>query len=427
MRRVVAMVLVLILFFCWSAKAQRTGLDLLGDKNKIEIPFTETNGLLMIQLKMNGIPLTFMFDTGAENTILFKKEIAQLLGLQSNRRIKIIGSDLSNIIYGYIVHNVEFKLDYGIERIESIIVLEENVYKIQESTGHQVDGLLGGNFFRNTIVKVDYKRRHITVSHPINHKHNLKGYTEIGSTFKEQKPYLKARLETYEGNSKELFLLIDTGSSIPFIVHTNVDSSLQVPQNVIRGNLGVGLSGTIIGLIGIIKALEFNGFIYREMLTNFQDLDESVLKQKDIMRHGILGNDILKRFTIIIDYFHRKIYFKPTKNYNKAFKYDKSGLVIIASGLDFNEYYVQSVIADSPAEKAGLKKGDKLHSIQRIPVAFRSLNNIQRLFKKKEGTKVRLVVKRDDEKLLFQFELKDMLKENYSHLFQNKRGIVFSE
>jgi predicted aspartyl protease len=53
--------------------AQNTGLDLLGGKNRIEIPFTESNGLLMINLRMNNVPLTFLFDTGAENTILFKK------------------------------------------------------------------------------------------------------------------------------------------------------------------------------------------------------------------------------------------------------------------------------------------------------------------------------------------------------------------
>jgi hypothetical protein len=412
-------ILIVFLTLGLSLSGQRTGLDLLGSKHRIEIPFNQSNGLLLIELKMNGIPLTFMYDTGAENTILFKKEIAVFLGLESDRRIRIIGSDLSDAIYGFIVHNVNFKIRSEVQRVESIIVLEDNVYKIQESTGHQIDGLLGGNFFRNTIVKIDYRRSKIIVQHPVKAKLNLVGYEEVSSVFYEQKPYLKAKLKNFEGNQRDIILLIDTGSSIPFILHTNVDSNLQVPKHLIRGNLGIGLSGTLIGLIGIISRLDLDGFRFNELLTHFQELDETVLEQKDIIRHGILGNDILKRFTIIVDYFQRKVYFKPSKNYNKAFEYDKSGLIFIASGLDFNEYFVRALVPDSPAKKAGLQKGDKLLSLQRIPASFRSLGNIQKFLKRKTGTRVRMKVLRGDEKIVFRFTLYDMLKENLTELIQN--------
>ena len=395
-----------------SVSAQRTGLDLLGDKKRIEIPFTESNGLLMIQLRMNGIPLTFLFDTGAENTILFKREIAQLLGLESSRRIRIIGSDLSNTIHGYIVHNVRFKLRENVERIESIIVLEENVYKIQESTGHQVDGLLGGNFFRNVIVKIDYRKNRIIVSHPIEDNIPLTDYQELNSFFIDQKPYIWATLTSFDGQEKEVMLLLDTGSSIPFILHTNVDSSLHLPPQLIRGNLGIGLSGPLIGMIGISRTLAFSDFAFEEILTNFQDMNETVLEQREVVRHGILGNDIMKRFTIVIDYFHRKIYFKPARNYNKAFKYDKSGLVIIASGLDFNEYYIQRVIPGSPADRAGIQEGDKLITLQCMSTSFRSLDNIQNYFRRKPGTNIHLTVQRGSEKIRFHFELEDILRQN---------------
>jgi len=130
-----------------SLTGQRTGLDLLDHKSRVDIPFEIHNGLILIKLKMNGINLNFLYDTGAENTILFKREIAVVLGMKSSRRVKLIGSSLNNFIYGYIVHNVYFQFQSNVSRYENIIVLEENIFDLQQVLGLHVDGLIGGSFF----------------------------------------------------------------------------------------------------------------------------------------------------------------------------------------------------------------------------------------------------------------------------------------
>ncbi len=389
--------------------AQRSGLDLLQHKSRVDIPFEMHNGLILIKLKMNGVNLNFLYDTGAENTILFKREIAVVLGMKSSRRIKLVGSSLTDFVYGYVVHNVHFQFQPNVSRLENIIVLEENIFDLQQILGLHVDGLIGGSFFRNTGVKIDYHNQVISVYHPAKNRMNLDSYTEIPVIFNDHKPYISAVLEKYDRTVQNIRLLVDTGSSIPLILHANVDSSLITPDHLIKGHIGIGISGALIGTIGIVKKIGFSDFSFEEVITSLQDFEYLSLEDATKSRHGIIGNDMLNRFTVYIDYSRSQLFLKPGKKYNKSFVYDKSGLIISAVGLDFNQYFVQAIVPGSAAEKAGLLAGDEILSVNRISVSFLSLNQIQRILKRDGGTRVRIKISRQGKTQVFDFLLEDML------------------
>ena len=126
-------------------------------------------------------------------------------------------------------------------------------------------------------------------------------------------------------------------------------------------------------------------------------------------RNGILGNSILDRFTFIIDYHREKIYFKPNKRYKDNFLYDRSGLSLAAGGKHLDQFTIQYVIKGSPADLVGLRPGDKVISINRIPARFFSLKDISNKFQKREGKKIRLKIQRNSEKMIFVFRLKDII------------------
>jgi hypothetical protein len=44
------------------------------------------------------------------------------------------------------------------------------------------------------------------------------------------------------------------------------------------------------------------------------------------VRNGLIGNMLLERFEVFIDFHKAKLYLKAKKNYNKDFEYDKSGM-----------------------------------------------------------------------------------------------------
>src|SRR5690625_7710317 len=93
------------------------------------------------------------------------------------------------------------------------------------------------------------------------------------------------------------------------------------------------------------------------------------------------------------------LYVKPNKKYNDRFRFDRSGLNLIATGVNFNHIIVQKVMPGSPADEAGIKAGDVIHRFQRLPVFFYNLNSIIYKLGGKKGKKVRLTLLRNDEKI----------------------------
>ena len=137
------------------------------------------------------------------------------------------------------------------------------------------------------------------------------------------------------------------------------------------------------------------------------------------------------------------MYFKKNSEYNSAFGYNKSGVEIQHKGLqwiqetvrletvplatnvfDSNDnkkkdfkykfvlkpiYEIANVRKNSPAEIAGLQKGDVLILINRSPAYKYSLQEINTLFKSEQEQWITLEVERDSEILKFSFQLFDVL------------------
>jgi predicted metalloprotease with PDZ domain len=72
---------------------------------------------------------------------------------------------------------------------------------------------------------------------------------------------------------------------------------------------------------------------------------------------GLIGNDLLRRFNMIINYPHREIHLLPNGRFKEPFDYTYTGLgVYYVDG----KIMVEDVIKDSPADKAGFKIGDEV-------------------------------------------------------------------
>lgn len=383
--------------------------DLLEGKKKVSIPFNFVNNFIILDVKIFGsIPVHLIFDTGAEHVILFKRQYTDLLRVPYDRRIPIMGSDLSRQIYALITRNALLEVTGLQSTPYDLLILEEDYFNLEEIIGTSIDGLIGGGFFKNLIIQLDYRNLRMILHDPAQFDHP-EGYTALPIEIKINKPYIDAQASLQDGSVVEVDLLIDTGAGVPLLLHTNSHPSLKLPDQYIRGKLGMGLGGYLEGFIGKINKLSVGGIEFPGIITSFQDIKDEYLLNKDRFRNGILGNQLLSRFNVYFDYNRGQLLLRATKSRSKPFPMDKSGLVIFAYGLEFNQFIVKDIIPGSPAHEAGILPEDEILSLQGLPASFYSLSAVNSMLQKKSGKKIRLVLKREGQKIHRQFYLRDLI------------------
>lgn len=377
---------------------------------KVEIPFQFINGLIIVEVILNEtFPLRFIFDTGAEHTILSKMDIANLLGLRYSRKFKIMGADMKTELTAYLIRDVNLKLGRLFSPREAILVLDEDYFRFEELVGLEVHGILGASFFRRFVLRVDYENKVITLIKPRHFDLKKKKYQDIDVEIYRNKPYLYADMNMAGDSTRQVKLLLDTGASLPLLIYTDTDTTLTIPPNSIPGNVGRGLGGYLSGYQGRIQSLEFSDFELGNVVTSFQKSDSinQFVALND--RNGIIGNQILRRFELVIDYWDEKIYLRPNKSYKEKFKYDRSGLLILASGPELNRFTVQRVIKGSPADDVGIREGDVIVKLNGLPTRAFTMENITTTLKKKVGKRIKLTVKREGKRKKFVFYLRDLI------------------
>ena len=293
-----------------------------------------------------------------------------------------------------------------------LLVLKEDYFRFEEFAGLQVQGILGANFFKHFVVHIDYRRRILTFQYPEKKlsKGQLKGFQQIPIEVKKNKIYIHSHVQINPDTLLQLSLLMDSGAAITSLLHTHSHPDLELPRETIEGNLAMGLGGFLKGYMGKMYRLELGTFHFDNIITSFQELSAYQDSTNTIpTRNGIIGNILLSRFNVIIDYPREKLYLRPIRKYNKGFKYDKSGLGIIASGSRLDDFKITYVLANSPAEEAGLKPGDIITKLNVYNRSFLKLPDINRILQSREGRKIRLVVRRNGMKKRFVFRLRNLI------------------
>lgn len=389
--------------------SQSFGFIIKEKKDVIEIPFEIHNNFIIVQVVINkSLPLKFIFDTGAEHTILSKNIIASALRLSYDRPIKIIGSDLNKEIVAYVSTNVHIKVGDAVAPTQDILILKDDYFKIDEYVGQEIHGIIGADLFRNLVLKIDYRKNLISIQQSRDFKKPRGKWKEVPVTIEKYKPYIVANAH-YNDKISKIKLLIDSGASLSLLLHTNTSEDLDLPESLIKGSVGKGLGGILEGFLGRLNRLEFGDFYFNNIVANYQDISESVKLESVSKRNGILGGVLMSRFDIIIDYPKEKLYLLPHRKYNKKFKYDKSGLELIISGTQLKTILIYNVLDNSPAYEAGIRKDDQIMSVNYAHYNLLNLKGVNRKLTRKVGKKIRIKVKRKGEILVFKFKLRELI------------------
>ncbi|MBK9566172.1 MAG: aspartyl protease family protein [Saprospiraceae bacterium] len=415
MRRVLVMLFLSLSVF---VHGQFNRSQLLGEYEEIIVPFNYVNGFILVDVIFQKIlPMKFILDTGAENSILLKKEYTELLRTPYHKKIKLYGSDLSDEVTAYVCNGIYLQFLNTRSVRHNILVLENDFVHLDEYIGSRVDGILGAEFFKGLIMKIDYKKFELVLIDPSKfNKSRVKNHQAFDIEIISSKPYLQCITEVKPGLKVKTRLLIDTGAALTALFHHNTDSLLSTSGLILKGSLGKGLGGDIEGFSGRIHKLQMGDFSFNNLLSSFQEIDSSMLGPQKVIRNGILGNLLLERFDVFLDFSASKLYMKSKKNYNKDFEYDKSGMTVFAYGNTLNKYYIRYVIEKSPASEADIRPGDIILKIGIFSYKWYSLRQINGVFSSRNGRKIKLKLKRGDEILIKEVVLRDLFSDKHISL-----------
>ena len=223
------------------------------------------------------------------------------------------------------------------------------------------------------------------------------------------KAYLTAAAKIHPAYADSLRLLIDTGASLAMLMHADRADSLLYPPNLVIGQIGYGLGGSLYGYVGRSDTLGLGPFHLPDVVTHFQSLESDSLRGELVARRGIIGNRLLDRFLVRIDYPRSMLYLQPTRRYRRRRPYDRSGLRFVSDGAALTHLRVQLVTAGSPADVAGVRVGDRITHVNGVPVRLTGLEGVKRRLRRKPGKKVKLAIVRAGGDVTVSFRLRELI------------------
>ncbi|WP_213278386.1 PDZ domain-containing protein [Chryseobacterium indologenes] len=405
---------------------------------KAVIPFQFINNLIFIPININGAELTFLLDTGVSETILFSLENKELK-LSNVEKVKFSGLGGSLSIDGLKSERNLGKIGNEIVNTSmSLYIIIDEEFNISPHVGIPVNGVVGYHFFKDHPIYIDYASKKITVYENIDLlKKKIRRFEEFPISIEKDKPYLYADVEM-TNEKKDSKLLIDLGNSDAVWLFPTLIKNFVYNRPNIDDFLGRGFNGDIYGKRSRIHNFYLGSFKFEKPLTAMPD--EFSIQHVNLVenRKGSIGGEIMRRFTVIFDYPNKKLYLKKNRDFDDPFHFNMSGLDFRQDGLEWqqdrinietqksakviNEVYkeafrykfslkpifsIAGVRKDSPAYEAGLKKDDRIISINGDQTSDMTLEKIVELMKSNEGKRIIMIIQRKNEKLTLNFTLQD--------------------
>lgn len=389
--------------------AQTIGFTLKDNVKKVVIPFESYNNLIIVPVILNkALPLRFILDTGVRTTILTDRTFSDILQIQYNRKLTLLGADGDKGVDAYVAGDVSLELPGTKGEGQVMLVLEEDYLQLKNYLGEEVHGILGYEIFRRFTVEINYDAHLLILYEPSSYKPR-RSYEAIPITVEDTKPYLTANITPDNHGTIKAKLMIDTGASHSLLLDASSHRAISLPENKVRCTLGRGLGGDINGFVGRVNHISIEKFDFKKVVCSFPDTTTLGEVFKATGRQGTLGAGILRRFTVVVDYYNNKLYLKKNRQYKKGFEYNMSGIELVAIGRDLRTFVVQDIRPDSPARKAGVREGDILKRVNGVSSINLDLSKINSLFRSKEGKKIRLKIEREGEIIKRVFKLERLI------------------
>lgn len=347
------------------------------------IAFDYTNHLYFDVVLRDSIPARMVFDTGNTNILLdeafYKKHFAHLGNLRkamaagAGNAMQAVNLDMSGWKYSVGEHN---------QTEQRAVVMD-----LRKILGDGVDGMFGMAFMRGRKVKFNYTDEYMLILPQ--EEQAPEGYTCIKCKWldnSQNRMLIPIKVKITDEVSFDGNFLVDMGASTGMLLNSNLAAKLNLKsvlsntKKIIYDVAGVGGSAT--DYIFRAKGVAIAGSEINDIRTSYSANTQGSLA--DSRYDGLIGNGLLERFDVIFDFEKCEIWLRPNKNISKAAIYH-SGIVLTPKN---DCWIVNGLIEGGNAEKAGLKRGDVVVSINGLSRDKVDLKTLKKMSESAEAWKI---------------------------------------
>ena len=372
-------------------------------QESVSVPFENWGEHIVIPVQVNGRrPLQMVFDTGMPTTgvLLYEGALADSLAFSYGpMRIQIGGAGGGAPVQARLATDVKLGVGgLGVAGSTAIVMPPPP----QMSRLH--DGIIGATLFKDLVVTLDHGRSVMTLTRRQAFRPPA-GAAEVPLKITNRRAYVPAGLVTAGGDVVPLQLILDLGAMHPVSLSASKNAKVVVPAGARKTRVGRGMSGAMTGHVGRIAGFEIGGHRLSQVVATFPDTEFEDPRGLD-QKNGNLGSGILGRFNLSLDYSGSRMFLVPNHRYRDPFEWDMTGIVYDMG--EGGRITVAEVLADSPAQAAGIRPGEELVAVDGQPVDPRELLKQRRRFRE-EGREVALTFRADGRERVVKLKLKRLV------------------
>ena len=304
--------------------------------------FAETR--IFIPVVVNGKPVMAMLDSGASETVL-DKTFAISAGLAPQGNFKGEGGGGSTAYA--VAKGVDLKLGDLSWNGGSAVVID--LAAVEKQVGHATPVILGGEFFKRTIVDIDFRAQKIAFHDPDTFAAPANA-TVVPLTASGENQAIMAKVE---GRPAKLLFDLGNAGAIDLFPRFWEKPEFEKGRPTSTTFVG-GVGGMSVQKIAMIGTVDLGGARFAHVPSRLEDSPSSKDAASGLL-DGNIGMGVLNRFHLIIDFPHQKVLFAPPVDKVTPFHVNHSGLTL-QPGIAGSK--VLHVAAGSPADLAGLAVGD---------------------------------------------------------------------
>jgi hypothetical protein len=337
------------------------GADTVG--GRLVFPMPKYDDAITLPVTIGGKQRLFIVDSGSSGNV-YHNSLRPWLGepVDTYTVQALDGDEISTELFSALPARIGSE---PISDTEPVVCVD--LANFRAASGLDIEGILGMSWFRTNVVQLDFDRREVAVlplltmptsdwGRPVTIQQNSSGI-----------PVVQVRLN---GTTTET-CRIDTGYTGTTVLRSDIFSTLSDSGAItLRAYTAAATLSKLsrVAPQGTLAEFELAGFVHKGLL---------VTKGGDTSRIGL---DYLRRYRVTFDLGRGRVWLEPGSRFDREEEKPAVGAGMIRRD---GKTVITSILADSPAERAGIQADDELVSVAGEPVDGKPMAEIRSMLREK--------------------------------------------